>query len=216
MAQRPPLPFSRMIPACGTFRNQFLHRRHHGQQRHLWLSGSGTFSGGITVNTGGLLEVDISDANLGRTSNGLVLNGGSLLFLNGEAENSGNTVIPITLNAAHTLAIGGSGGTIFSANNNGANLNTIASSISGSGALTAYGFASYNSTNLTLTGTNSNFSGGIVLPNGGLLELHGPLSSGTGPISFANQFATDTLNLRADNASATFSTSGIVLAAGTP
>ena len=130
-------------------------------------------------------------------------------FLNGLYENNGNGIIPITVGAASCVRDWQRGGTIFSQGSNGATLDTIASAISGSGQLTAYGFANYNSTNLTLTGNNRGFSGGLSLPNGGVLELDGAASSGTGPIDIPINFRPVPSTFAATPA--TFLTSGIVL-----
>ena len=127
---------------------------------------------------------------------------------------------PITTSAARNFFIGSAGATIMSQvnpYNNGAspNLNTIAGNISdsvpgSSGPITLYGYWNYNSTNLTLSGNNSGFSGGINCPNGGTLTLIGSASSGTGPIAFTAFYGPAILNLVGDT-SATFVTTNVQL-----
>src|SRR5207237_10033565 len=62
----------------------------------LILSGSNTFSGGLTI-TAGTVFIS-SDANLGASSGGLTLNGGTL-----DVQGSFTSTRPLTISAASTL-----------------------------------------------------------------------------------------------------------------
>ncbi|MGA2032505.1 MAG: autotransporter-associated beta strand repeat-containing protein, partial [Thermoguttaceae bacterium] len=166
----------------------------------LLLNGGGNFSGGITINPGGVLAVQNSDANLGAAGNGITLNGGALRLATDP-----NLATLITLGASRPINVTAAS-QIWTYNAQP----VIAGNITGTAPLTVVGNYGYGSGPLTLSGDNSGFSGGITAPGGSVLELHGPASSGAGPLNFPDQFTGETLNLRNDT-SATFATPNVAL-----
>ena len=124
----------------------------------LYLTGSNTFVGTITI-SGGILEAD-SASNLG--NNPVNLAGGSLAFTQ-------------TVNGAFSSSIGLAA---TSAIDSGSNSVSIASNISGTGTLSKVGAGI-----LTLTGTNT-ATGGIII-NAGTIQVVSDISLGaaTAPIT---------------------------------
>jgi autotransporter-associated beta strand protein len=124
----------------------------------LILSGTNTFSGGLTFSAG---TVSISsNANLGASSGGLTFNGGTL-----QATGNITGTRSITMTGAGTfdVAIG----------------NTIEESgvVNGNGALSLTGFGS-----LILSGSGSNGTGSTSIA--GVLSLRGTVSLGSGNLAF--------------------------------
>ncbi|WP_170157298.1 autotransporter-associated beta strand repeat-containing protein [Roseimicrobium gellanilyticum] len=133
------------------------------------LDGNNTFTGGITVNTGGVLAFstvsnnDGPASNLGQGTNGITLVGGTLSFV-GATNQSTNRAISMT--ASSGLRANGSG------------------SITYAGAITATG----NST-LTLTGTGAGTIAGGLIQDGGVADLL--ITSGNWTFSGAPSALTD-------------------------
>jgi autotransporter-associated beta strand protein len=100
-----------------------------------YLSGSNSFTGGLTV-LAGSLNIG-NDYNLGVGNGTLTLNGGGILLANN-----------VTLGAARTIVLGTNGGFI---DNNNARTLTINSQITGQGGLTV----AFDGGNTILSGTNS-------------------------------------------------------------
>jgi len=122
------------------------------------LSGTNTFSGGLTLSAG-IVSVS-SNSNLGAASGGLTFNGGTLQVTGSVL---GTRAITMTGAGTFDVALG----------------NTIEQSgvISGNGnlSLTSYG-------TLVLSGSGSNGTGSTSL--GGVLSLRGTVTLGTGNLTF--------------------------------
>lgn len=150
----------------------------------LTLSGTNSYSGGTTINSGTVLIS--TDANLGAASGGLVLNGGTLGVTADVATARATTVGPLGggLNAA--------GGTTLTHNG----------TISGPGVL-----SKGDAGTVVLTGTNS-YAGGTVI-NAGTLQVS--QDANLGATSGVIGFAGGTLRTTADMATAR---AGLVSASG--
>ncbi len=127
----------------------------------LTLSGTNTFTGGVSINAG---TVSVgSDSNLGDSSGALAFGGGTL-----------RTTAGIT--AARSVSLAAAGGTIDS---NGFN-STFSGVISGSGGLTKTGAGT-----LTLSGTNT-FTGGVTINTGTVaVGSEANLGNSSGTLTFA-------------------------------
>ena len=139
------------------------------------LSGTNTFSGPITVNTGGQLAI-LDNTNLGNSANVLTLNGGTIQV--NEVTPSSTALYfqfgnPLDNGQARTIMVGAAGGRI-----------DVPATTSGGGAVALTGVNSLQGTaGATLTkselgvlyvfDTNS-FAGNLVIaPNGNQIELRG-------------------------------------------
>jgi autotransporter-associated beta strand protein len=132
------------------------------------VGGAGVLgTGSITVNNGGELAANVTSA----LPNSIVANSGATLsadFFN--QTNSGNFAGPVTVNGPVNVRLGN----FYS--NASQNL-SISGKISGPGSLTitpALGMTT-SSGKLSLSGDNSNFSGGITIPTGNVIA---PASAG--------------------------------------
>jgi len=124
----------------------------------LILSGTNTFSGGLTLSAG---TVSISsNSNLGASSGGLTFNGGTLQVT---GDVTGTRAITMTGAGTFDVAIG----------------STIEQSgvVSGNGALSLTGFG-----NLILSGSGSNGTGSTNIA--GVLSLRGTVTLGSGNLAF--------------------------------
>ncbi|MGC3992464.1 MAG: autotransporter-associated beta strand repeat-containing protein [Chthoniobacteraceae bacterium] len=122
----------------------------------LWvLSGTNTFTGGDTLNSG-ILSIN-ADANLGASTSAVTLNGGTL-----------RTTAGIT--NTHAFTIGASGGTI-NVSTTGQYFFNTANTLLGSGTLTLTGNGTLvaNTGNLRVAQTNT-FNGNVILQGGGTFE----------------------------------------------
>ena len=122
------------------------------------LSGTNTFSGGLTLNAG---TVSISsDANLGASSGGLTFNGGTL-----QVTGNVSGTRSMTMTGAGTFDVG-IGRTIEESG-----------AVSGNGALSLTGYGT-----LILSGSGSNGTGSTSIA--GVLSLRGTVAPGSGNFSF--------------------------------
>lgn len=122
------------------------------------LSGTNTFTGGLTLSAG-VLSIS-SNSNLGASSGGLVFNGGTL---------------QITQNVTGTRAITMTGAGTFDV--------AIGKTIEESGAFSGNGTLSLTSFGtLILSGSGSNGTGGANVA--GILSLRGTVALGTGNLAF--------------------------------
>ena len=126
----------------------------------LALSGASTYTGGTTV-SGGLINFTAAN-NFG--TGAITLAGGGLQWATGNTTDISSRLAPL----------GAAGGTF---DTNGNNV-TLASAISGAGALTKQGLGT-----LALTATNT-YSGGTVV-TGGLINFNSASNFGTGAITLA-------------------------------
>jgi autotransporter-associated beta strand protein len=159
----------------------------------LTLSGTNTFTGGLTVNAG-VVSVGNVVANLGGTSP---------VTLDGATATLKTTNTAASTNTTHTVTIGASGGTINIAGTATASQNSrvifnTTNALTGSGALTVTGAGTLG----TATGVNTrfggagalvlsssnNYSGNITLQNGGLIEYGNATAlSPTATITLGNE-----------------------------
>ena len=138
----------------------------------LVLSGSNTFTGGVSVN-GGLLSLPpvASLAPLG----GAVTGTGSLTLLNGGTFNLSVTTGTTTMAAGQTFTIGAGGGTIIDsgAGTAGKLLAGNVGNLAGPGTLTKSGGA-----DMLIFGANTGFTGNVNLV-GGYMELQNAAALGS-------------------------------------
>jgi autotransporter-associated beta strand protein len=138
----------------------------------LVLSGTNTYSAGLTITDGSVSVA--AESNLG--TGGITLNGGTFTY----------TGVASTPTAKSKMTVGAAGGTY----NLSANVKitaSLASLFSGSGTLTRTGTVNNLANNLSITGSNTSFTGAWIF-TGGVTEVSSSNSLGNGS-------ATNTLTL---------------------
>ncbi|MFM8496354.1 MAG: beta strand repeat-containing protein, partial [Planctomycetia bacterium] len=136
----------------------------------LGLSGSNSYSGGTTINSGSIM---LSGAGtLGSGTAGLTFGGGAL-DLGGLGISAGNVSITSVPASGNQIQNGTLTGTAFSVSN-ASGVSTISASLAGVGAA----LSKSNAGTLVLSGSNS-FSGGVML-TGGQVQIANANALGTG------------------------------------